>query len=162
MNDATKKALAELRKLAKNVRGHVYVMIKYASVCLADTDWIAERHGGDYVAARHSLQEEFFGPLGGVLSLGTLIDLYNRYPVAVWKKYKYDLACIRALAQQDKQGSADKMTGDRISWKTVALEAQERIAELEAELVQAQDRIAELEASESRLMRKVVEVEAVH
>lgn len=146
MNAATKKALAELKKLSAKVGEQLYVMVGHAKACLADADWIASEHGGDMFVAQDWLQAQFFPLIGGFVSLGQLIALHDKHTKEVWQEYRYNLQALLDVdaASREAQGAAK-----RKSWKAIA-------QELEVEVEKLKARVAELESEKIQLMKQLV------
>lgn len=138
MNSDTKQALSKLKQLNAKVCESLYAMIGHAKTCLADTDWIAAEHEGDTFKAQDWLQSEFFPVVGGFVSLGKLIALFDRHPESTWREYRYNLQAmidVDAIEEIEEEGGQHR---ERISWKA-------RCEELEKELAIERAKVKRLE-----------------
>jgi len=135
--NATKKALTELKDLAKQAGTNIYRRLELAVQVLDDLDWIAAEHGGSDLKAQDAVETEFFPDLHGYVSLGKLIAMFRRVSRAQWAEVRFDIAAVEVL--YDAQGDEDeRAAAKRTAWKVVAEERGEKLAEIEHALATVQ------------------------
>lgn len=172
MKNETKAALKELRRLRDSVGSSLYERSRLASVCLADTDWLAEEFEGDEFRAADYVQEKFFSELGGSIGVLELVSIYRQFPdVAAWKEREYNIKTLLAEVQTARP-EREKRTVTRVTRKEYedlkdAKEHAEFVAkryEQEAKdkigvVERLQERVRELENENHTLHGRISELE---
>jgi DNA repair exonuclease SbcCD ATPase subunit len=134
----THRKLVRLRELASGARQNIYERCKLASEILADRDWIAIEHGGEYDAAQKALEDDFFSDVAGFIVLADLVLIYKQFPdEAQWKELRYNLAALKgAMREATREPKPAKEPQKRA---TLA-----QLAELEEQLASATQRAENL------------------
>mgnify|MGYP005725305667 CR=1 FL=1 len=171
MPKTTTQKIAELKEVSRNLRRNIYRSVKLAAEILSDTDWIAQVHGGNLDAAEAAIESEYFSAISGLLTLGTLLDIYRHFPSEnQWIERNYNLSAMHAEWEDSRaEESKETLQGHRTSWKkeaeklkkeldeaTTAISDRktliQRINDLEIENAELRGRLAELEKLVERQM----------
>lgn len=154
----TTQRLAELKSLANQAKTNLFRRIQLAAEVLADADWIGRVHDGSDTKAQDVIQDEYFSELSEYLTLGTLLAIYRAFPdEAVWGKYKYNLAAMELLYQEQvKSSDEQKPAATRMHWKTEAAKLADQLKTVEADKRMASD-LSERQASELETLRQRVQ-----
>lgn len=120
MKKRTTQLLAELRTLAGQASENLYRRIELAATVLSDLDWIANIHGGSDLKAQDALQDEYFADLGGYVTLGKLVLMFQKLPRDEWESCRWNVAAIEVLYDAQIRETSER--GERTSWKAVAEE----------------------------------------
>ena len=173
----TKSKLAELKKLAGHAGELLYKRVRLAAEVLADGAWIEEAFDGDDMKAHDAVAEQYFGDLGGLMTVGEMIAIYHQFPEqAVWQTNRYNLCALDI--EYHKQVAVDEdaeAKPERISWKTKTAEviAEKNHVEAEAqrlraaadsqstELAALRSRVKELEADNAMLRGRLEELQRI-
>lgn len=153
----TAQLLDELKKLAGQAESNLYRRIGLACEVMSDLEWIATAHGGSDLKAADALQSEYFRDLGGYVSLGKLILMYQKIERQEWEEVKYDVAAVEVM--YDDRTKEAKETGTRTSWKKVAEERAAKVAELERQVSQLLEANGKLREENTELRAKVARME---
>lgn len=155
----TKQALAELKKLAKESADNLYRRIELADTVLQDLDWIARVHGGSDLKAQDALESEFFGNLGGYVTLGKLRAMFRNVPKAKWAELRYHVQAVELV--YDEQAKPEKHeSGQRTAWKQVAEERQDRLEAVERKAAAATEAAAAAEEKATKTLGRVEQLQA--
>jgi hypothetical protein len=150
----TSQLLAELKTLAAIAVKNLYQRIGLAAEVMGDLDWIAMIHGGSDLKAADALQDEYFRDLGGYVSLGKLILMYQKVDQTQWEEARYDVAAVEVIYDGLTRETHEK--GERTSWKKVAEERGERLEDVERSVKQIEE-VAEVRKTEVERLREEVE-----
>jgi len=161
MNE-TKKALAELKILAKSAADTLYRRIELSAQVLQDLDWIAREYGGSDLKAQDALQSEFFKELGGFIKLGTLIAMFRHVPKKKWIEVRYDIAAVEVIYHGlDKPSEGTKVP--RHNWQEEAKVAQQELMKLKDAATRADERYQaateKIESDQETLLRRNAELQ---
>ncbi len=151
MKRRTSQLLSELKTLAHEAEANLYKRISLAADVMSDMDWIAKVHDGSDLKAADALQSEYFRDLGGYVSLGKLIAMYQNVAQDEWQEVGYDVAAVEVIYDGQTRETHEK--GERTSWKKIAEERGQKVEELEKQ-------VAQLLAANARLTEENVELRA--
>lgn len=162
---------AKLKEMAHKSASVLYERLRLADQLLSDADWLAQ-FAGVLDDAEAYLGLEYFREFHGLVSLSKLVAMYRRVPHEKWEEYKFDVAAIEIL-YDDEVVQREPTSHKRTSWKTLAGKLQEEVDELKAKLrMESQlrsayeekcddlkDRLAKQVAKLARLEGRLMEIE---
>jgi chromosome segregation ATPase len=154
----TKQKLVRLKELSRQAGANIFERCKLASEVLQDTDWLAQC--GDEFKARDLLQAEYFRDLSGFISIGRLVELYEKFPLeSKWKEYKYDLAAMDSLEREMSATENDGLKGVRTAWKPLAEKFEREVTDLRQDLQSAHQKARIANGEVEKLRGEIRELE---
>lgn len=176
MNSSTR--LKRLRELVGQAKENNYERVSHAAALLNDSDFVTDRYGGDEGRARDEIQSAYFPDIGGLLSIGRLLEIFAYFPKrSEWEARNDDLRWLwlevekkkkaerEALADAEAKAQGKKPVRNRATLKeTEELSqslhvARESARSLSEELDDAKKRIHELEIENAELRGRVKALE---
>lgn len=156
----TTQLLAELKTLAREAADNLYRRIELAAQVMRDLDWIAQTHGGSDLKAMDALQDEYFRDLGGFISLGKLILMYDNIAESQWQDCRYDVAAVEVeFDNLTREETETKEQGKKTAWKPIALERADEIDRLKKQIDQLVQANSELRDENTELRSDVARLE---
>ena len=171
----TGQILAQLKQLADEAKENLYTRIGLAIEVLQDLDWIALVHEGSIDVARQALEDEYFRDLGGYVTLGKLMQMYQTIPREEWDACRHNIAAIEVIfdgketkpeplnrqnwkkAYDDLLEAYEELQQELANWKQVAEERGVKIQELQEQITNLQTSSARLEGRVEELSKRFVE-----
>lgn len=154
MPKSTNQLIAELKTLAGQGKKNIFRRVQLASQILADHDWIASK-GWDEPQAREALQADYFSELGGYVSLGTLLEIYAKFPhESDWEEYNYNIRAMELLWRQN-ENDANQQSQERTKWKAKAEYLDNEVKEMKYEISRKNSMVDALEKEIVELNGKI-------
>ena len=130
-----------LKRLAGDIRRHLFEMLRCASEILEDRGYVDDF--GGYDRLMDALEADEFAHFGGDPSLGAMINAYRKNPNRdTWAEYKYNIRAMIELAS-DREATEEK---ERINWKALAKKLEldvQKLTEALAESRKLNERLTE-------------------
>ena len=138
---------AELKRLSKTVKQSIFDMLAIADELLADTEFV-DQYGGEAQLIDH-LEANEFSHFGGRPSLSEMLRAFRKNPAkSAWAEYKFNIQAMIELAKPVKEAAEV----ERINWKQLAKELEQRVESLEATLADYKANVSELRDTNQRLV----------
>ena len=138
---------AELVEWGREAGRNIFRRVQRAAELLADREWVADRHEGQWQKAYDAIERECFAELAGFVKLQDMLRVLEMFPErAQWGEHRFDLLAMLALYDEQKARRRAAAAGGPPPAAVAAHRKRAtgaQIRDLEQTLAEREDRIME-------------------